>query len=26
LRYNSQGDRWSKNYKVDQAKEIKEIF
>ena len=26
LRYNPQGDRWSKNYKVDQAKEIKEIF
>ena len=26
LRYNSQGDRWSKNYKVDQAKEIKETF
>jgi len=26
LHYNSQGNRWSKNYKVDQAKEIKEIF
>ena len=24
LRYNPQGDRWSKNYKVDQAKEIKD--
>lgn len=26
LGYNSQGDRWLKNYKVDHAKEIKEIF
>jgi len=26
LRYNPQGDRWLKNYKVDQAKEIQELF
>ena len=26
LHYNPQGDRWLKNYKVDQAKEIKELF